>query len=109
MDIREFKEAIEVATGAALRFKDAEDGGTCNLDSPVIMLPDGIKARDTRDLKDAYGRPLIEKVGGGIWKGWYFVNVPLYGQANRRTKMAEAASKSLEESGIRSSMYYQMD
>lgn len=109
MTIAQFVAVIEAAGRAAMEFVGVEDNGTCNMDSPIIMLPEGIKVRETREMKDSYGRLLIEKVGGGIWKGWYFVNVPLYGQANRRTKMAEAASKSLEQAGITASVFYQMD
>lgn len=110
MNITELKAAIEAAQSKAMEFKDADDGGTCNFDTPVIKLPEGIKPKkDLEGYLDQYGRPMLEKACGRMWKGWYFVNIDLYGQGNRRTAMAEAAAKSLEASGLQAGVYYQMD
>ncbi len=76
----------------------------------VIKLPDGIKPRkDLEGYLDKYNRPMLEKAWGRMWKGWYFVNIELHGQGNRRTAMAEAAAKSLKASGLQAGVYYQMD
>lgn len=109
MTKEQLRQAICEAQSAAMAHKDHPDGGTCNFDTPVITLPEGIKPKDAQDIKDADGRPMLEKCGSRFWKGWWYVNVPLYGQADRRTKMAEAASESLEKAGINASVYYQMD
>jgi hypothetical protein len=48
----------------------------------------------------------FEWLGG---RRWFFVNVPLHGQADRRSPMAEAACRRLKEAGLHAAMYYQMD
>lgn len=40
---------------------------------------------------------------------WFAIFIDLEGQGNRRTKMAEAAAKSLAKSGYNASVYYEMD
>lgn len=110
MDIIELKAAVETAQNEAMKLKDTDDGGTCNFDTPIIKLPDGIKPRKNLEgYLDKYNRPMLEKAWGRMWKGWYFVNIELHGQGNRRTAMAEAAAKSLEASGLQAGVYYQMD
>lgn len=105
MTIQEFNEAIKKADEAAIKADPIDDGGTCNFDGPVIKLPEGIKKKDLEGCSFRI-EPISSK---GLWKGWYWVYITQYGQANRRTTMAEAAAKSLEESGIEASVYYQMD
>ena len=110
MNIIKLKAAVETAQNEAMKLKDTDDGGTCNFDTPVIKLPEGIKPRkDLEGYLDKYNRPMLEKAWGRMWKGWYFVNIELHGQGNRRTAMAEAAAKSLEASGLQAGVYYQMD
>lgn len=46
---------------------------------------------------------------GRMWSGSYMVDIPLQGQGNRRTRMAEAACKALRNSGYEAYMYYQCD
>lgn len=103
------KDAAAAATAAG---RDEEDGGTCNLDTPAIRLP-----RLSRKAKDT-----IEHVSGvrlskfDAWgSGWYTVLVPLLGQANRRSRMMEAAMCALQTydgcmgDEVQVCGYYQMD
>lgn len=105
--IKVLVEALQKARAESLKYKGIDDGGTCNFDCPIIRL-------------ERWRHTDIEKVnelaGGGVklykWDGHYY-NYHIcgvgYGQGNRRTKMAEVFYKSMEESGYKVSMYYQMD
>ena len=84
-----------------------EDGGTCNLDSVLIKLQ-GWKLADIEQAS-FYGEVPISDKLTGIYRGYRFVMFTLYGQANRRTRMVEAAKKSLEASGYDVTIYWQMD
>lgn len=42
-------------------------------------------------------------------RGCYMVDIPLSGQAHRRTRMAEAACKELNYAGYNAFLYYQRD
>lgn len=100
-------EALERANEAALLLSETNDGGTCNFDSPVIRL---LKWKDY-EIKQACELAGIE-IGdklSGFWRNYRFVSTSMYGQANCRTRMAEAAKKSLEADGYDVAMYYQMD
>lgn len=100
----ELEMAILKAEKESMKFKDYDDGGTCNFDTPIIKLPDGIKPKDVGGLEWK-----VEKIGGKFWKGWYFVFTDLRGQGNRRSKMAETVAKILKQEGIEAMVYYQMD
>ena len=95
--------AIKVASEKALEFKDTGDGGTCNMDSCVlgVKIPKHLRERTCLNLY---------KCTWGFYRGWYFVHsLPLYGQGNMRTRMAEAASESLRAQGYRADVYYEVD
>lgn len=100
-------EALIRANEAALLLSETNDGGTCNFDSPVIRL---LKWKDY-EIKQACELAGIE-IGdklSGFWRNYRFVSTAMHGQANCRTRMAEAAKKSLEADGYDVAMYYQMD
>ena len=88
---------------AARSVTNREDWGTCNFDTPVIKLDRASKSK-LAELDWA-----VEPVGPGLWRGWYFVFVTLDGQGNLRTRMAQAAAKSLNESGWEASVFYEAD
>lgn len=83
-----------------------EDGGTCNFDQPVIDLTD-FKRSEIKALQEA--KAISYKMSGNFWKGCYYLNISLPGQANLRTRAAEKARKLICESGFAARMYYQMD
>ncbi len=83
------------------------DGGTCNFDTPAIRLP-GIRERFIRECATAAGisASAFDWLGG---RRWFFVFVPMNGQANRRSIMAEAACRRLKQLGLPAAMYCQAD
>lgn len=100
-------EALKKANEAALTVSDTDDGGSCNFDSPVIRLPRW-KDYEIKQAIELSGVDISDQLSGW-WKGYRFVSTTMHGQAYRRTKMAEAAKKSLAADGYDVSMYYQMD
>jgi hypothetical protein len=102
--VQAFREAAAAAL-AADRGQDA-DGGTCNMDTPVIRLP-GVREKFVQECAAEAGisASAIEWLG----RRCFFVFVPLKGQAARRSRMAEAACRQLKEAGLDAAMYYQMD
>lgn len=102
---QKFKEALLKAKKAALRARTDDDGGTCNFDSPVVLY----RAMHYSIKKAS---EVIESVGLASWQwcpGSLVISGACSGQANCRTRMAEAFQKSLAESGVESGVYYQMD
>lgn len=103
--------ALREAVAGALAADPGPDGdfGTCNLDSPTILVSLAEK-RDYLAAADSAG-VLLSETNWLRRKGFkrYFVRTPVHGQANRRSIMAEAAHKKLLEKGLDSLMYYQMD
>lgn len=95
----------EAAIAAIIKGEEYEgnDGGSCNLDTPLVVVPRGIK---TRNVKDSNGRELL---GCSYGSGLYSVRVPLWGQGYQRTAMAEAARDRLVELGYTSYVRYIMD
>lgn len=95
--------AILKAENEAQKYANTEDGGTSNFDTPMIK----VKATE-KQLAQMEWR--CYKVGKRTPDGtWFEVWINLSGQGNRRTRMAEAAAKSLQQSGYNASVSYQMD
>ena len=103
--VHAFREAAAAAV-AADPGPDA-DGGTCNFDAPALRLP-GIREKFLAECAAEAGLSVspFEWFSG---RRWFWVMVPLHGQGNRRTRMAEAACRRLKELGVNAVMYYQMD
>lgn len=106
----QFKEAIIKANKAAIEAsKPEDDGGTCNLDSVVIDFT-GWRSTAIEQLASETGIYIGTKLSSRMWKGCCFIHFAMDGMGNNRTRMVEAAYKSLKESGIEEArMYYQMD
>lgn len=85
-----------------------DDGGTCNFDQPVIDLSGWKRSEVTALISQANGM-MGEKISGKHWKGCYFMDFTLDGQAKNRTRMAEAAYNYMKEAGLPVRMYYQAD
>lgn len=84
----------------------ADDGGTCNFDSPTLYLPRWNKDK-IKEAAKAAGLGCFE------WKPygrtfWTF-SVPCAGQGYTRTNAAEAMSAYLGDIGYDAGMYYQTD
>lgn len=101
-DLKAAKAAAEAAVAA-----NGEDGGTCNFDSAVLVMPRVNEQKLLQTMKDA-GLDGY-KLSGSFWRGCFSLSTPSGGQANRRTRQAEAMGKALTAAGWQTRMYYQMD
>ncbi len=97
-------EALKAANIAATKAHMLTDSGTCNLDSPIISLPNW-KEADVMKAAAMAGVEIDDKLTG--WsKGWRFVRTATSGQGECRTKMVEAAARSLQANGWKASVFY---
>ena len=97
-----FEKALVAAKNAMMKFAEVEDGGSCNFDTPVRRIKASEKMMSQSDFR-------IVKVDEKGWKDCWFIFLPLMGQANRRTMMAEEAVRVLQLNGFDAMMYYQLD
>jgi hypothetical protein len=102
LDLNKLMNDIAYAAAVAIMYDEVEDGGSCNFDTPMVEL------KLTKKEREAVAE-FLTPVGERGYKNWYFVEVSLCGQGNRRTKMAEAAAQTLAEAGYNASVYYQLD
>lgn len=111
IDPKAVTEALQQAREVAKLADPVEDWGTCNLDSVVLRFPKGTRKAAIREMlgKGEDDQPL----SGWMWDRCWFIDVGALGQAERRSKMTEAAhrylTEKLEPMGIDVRMYYQMD
>ena len=105
-DLKELNNALLNAVNAAAMFDETEDGGTCNFDSVILKIK--IPAQFAPQIWVELDKMLVRDYGR-MWRGCYMVDIPLSGQANRRTRMAEAACKELRNAGYNAFLYYQCD
>lgn len=105
-ELNKLNNALLNAQKAALRESKTEDGGTCNFDFVTIKIniPRKYLQRTAVNLEK-----MLVSDWGRTWEGHYRVKIPLLGQANRRTNMAEAACQSLLNDGYEAFMFYMMD
>lgn len=97
--------ALQAAKEAAEEFASSEDGGTCNFDTAVFPLKQ-VGRKRLAAAEEASGVSCYVQ----RWFGQQCVFVCIgSGQANRRTRMAEAAAKALKARGLEATVYYQMD
>lgn len=119
--VKKYKEQATELTGKYLKLKQdlldayaeteyleqTEDGGTCNFDAPVLHLDRWNAEMIKRAAEEAGGNAWQWKAGRYVM-GWVF-SPRSSGQANRRSRRAEAISKAMEAKGYSVGMYYQMD
>lgn len=105
-ELNELNQALLNAVNAAAMLDNIEDGGTCNFDMVTlkIKIPKKLTQYISVKLEKMFARDW-----GRLWKGYYLVDIPLSGQGNRRTRMAEAACESLKAAGYNAMMFYQCD
>ena len=106
LEIKKLAELLKSAEAEAQKFKNIDDGGTCNFDQVVLNFK-GKRKTFLDQLENASGYKFTKL--SGFWSGFYFVNFRLSGQGSRRTTMAETSKKFLAENGVECAMYYQMD
>nr|DAF90877.1 MAG TPA: hypothetical protein [Siphoviridae sp. ctnMR5] len=98
-------EALKKAKIEALKLENVDDGGTCNLDCPTLCLE---RWRES-DVKKACE---LANLSYSKWEDHYYnyhILGACYGQANRRTDMAEAFTQSMKASGYNAAVWYAMD
>lgn len=105
-ELKELNNALLNAVNAAAMLDETEDGGTCNFDSVILKIK--IPAKFAPQTWVKLDKMLVSDYGR-MWRGCYIVDIPLSGQANRRTRMAEAACKELINAGYNAFLYYQCD
>jgi len=108
--IERFALALKSANKAAIEADKGieNDGGTCNFDTPILDFK-GWKEIEIQKLSQLSGIRIGDKMTSKFWKGCRMIYVQMNGQGANRTRMAEAAFKSLQEAALPASMYYQMD
>ena len=94
--------ALIIASGRADKLRHVDDGGTCNLDRPLIHL-DGWSVSEIEEAFKLTGlEPCITNNVVHILGG-------TEGQGYRRTAMAETIAETLREFGYCAGMSYRMD
>lgn len=112
--------SLKRATHAAMLFAEEDDGGTCNFDSPALdFVACGLKEKDAERVIESLNlrcftwKPFKNHRGedGRMIRAPKFLVICGFqsGQANRRTRMAEAFCRRLNADGCECMMYYQMD
>ena len=92
-EIEALRAALIKAKDEAQRFADIEDGGTCNMDTPVMFLHKWKNAEIEEAFRNTGLRLYAEK------NGRILVFDACAGQGYRNTAMAEAFRDSLRASG----------
>lgn len=94
--------ALILAKQATEKLKDIDDGGTCNLDLPILVLEQWHK----QDIKEAFkGTSLRTSIEGNC----IYIYGAVDGCGFRRTAMARAVRDSLKESGYQAYVRYKID
>lgn len=106
-DYRKLELDILQAQKAADKYRNTEDGGTCNFDTVCVKL--GRNTERKRKELAGFDWSVVPVDCGKYWTGWWFVFLNIPGQANRRTRMTEAAEKELRSLGWETRVYYAMD
>lgn len=115
---KQLAELFRKANQAALSADPGEglenDGGTCNMDCPAFRVD---RAREST-IRAAAELAGVEVYAFNWFGGrkWFWLRVTLHGQANRRSRMAEAAARVLRSAaeqntipGFNACMYCQAD
>ena len=105
-ELNELNQALLNAVNAAAMLDNTEDGGTCNFDEVTLKIKIPKKFIQYISVKL---EKMLTRDWGRLWKGYYLVDIPLSGQGNRRTRMAEAACQALKAAGYDAQVYYQCD
>lgn len=89
-------DAFIAARNAALAADPGQDndGGTCNFDTPAIRID---RLPEPKLIAAASEAGLTVCGFGWFGKRWYWLNVPLNGQGDRRTTMSDAAYRTLRD------------
>lgn len=109
--IAALQQAILAADAIDAANPDNEDGGTCNFDSAYISVP-GMRKAQGEEISAALAQYTVS-FHDYHWHGRILMLNHGRGQANRRSRMATAAYRSLvsslQGSGVEAGQYLQMD
>lgn len=94
--------ALLIAISEANKFKQAEDDGTSNMDTPIVFLPKWSKSA----INEAFQ---LTGLVPSIHEETVYILRACDGQGFRRTAMAEAFRDSLKASGYNAAVDYRMD
>lgn len=102
-DVELISKAVSEAIAHGDKFKDTDDGGTCNFDACIIYVP-GMRKSAVEQIGNVY-------MMDTRWHGRHLHIGGTLGQGNRRTTMAEAQKDFLKANypQLNIGMYYQMD
>lgn len=92
-----------IAAGEEAERNSSNDGGTCNMDSAVLILPRWEAKKVEQAAREA--EVCLFKKGSGV----YLVMPRTYAQGYSRTRNAESVCASLKAAGYNAGMWYQMD
>lgn len=98
VNLDNLRKAISEAQQAAIDADPKEDGGSCNMDSVVIVLP-----RFRKSVADSLCLIKTHRPGR------FYVPIDTKGQSARNTTMCESAAKKLQEFGYNAYVQYMMD
>lgn len=97
---------LALTVGSAVEAANPEDGGTCNFETLQLYLPRWKHKLVEQAAKEAGTRGFTTTAYGS--KIWLFPP-NTNGQANARTRNAEAMAKIMHQRGYDASVWYQMD
>ena len=103
----QLRDDLRAACELTAHLENTEDGGTCNFDAPTIHLPRWNSEKIKQAAREA-GVGAFKWTWGSTTLGWVFP-VRSSGQANRRSRRAEAVSAELKRRGYDAGMYCAMD
>ena len=108
LDRAKFTAALQAAEAAALKSIAAGggDGGSCNFDTPYVVVPAG--------TRKATIEACAAKAGVRVYPHYtapsrWMVAVSTGGQGMARTRAAEAARTAIQKAGFDASVYYAVD
>lgn len=105
--IQKLVKALKIANEAAIAADRPDDGGSCNMDTATIKLFRWTQA-EIIEVKRLSGIEIGDPLTG-FFRNYRFVFFNTNGQADRRSRMANAAYKSLKEQGYDVMFWQQMD
>jgi hypothetical protein len=106
MDLTAITQAFADAKAAADKLATTDDGGTCNMDCVAITLSRSLRYYKVEAAAKAAGILTSKSKWLGDTVAFAYFG---QGQANRRSRMNEAARTVLKSAGLPAGMYYQMD
>jgi hypothetical protein len=100
----DIRTALEI--GERAEAENPDDGGTCNLDCVMLTLP---RATESKVVQAAHEAGWHIRKSRFYGQTVYMLNPRTNGQANARSRNAEAVAKALRDMGYDAMDYCQMD